>query len=63
MLVHLAYPYSVLVLVVVALLFWRPVWGIALLAAIFPMDPWALRLPVPGMNTETILVGVATRAR
>jgi hypothetical protein len=58
-LVHLAYPYSVLVLVVVALLFWRPVWGIALLAAIFPMDPWALRLPVPGMNTETILVGVA----
>ena len=31
MLEHLAYPYSALVVVVVALLFWRPVWGIALL--------------------------------
>lgn len=59
MLVHLQYPYSFLVLVAVALLFWRPIWGLALLAAIFPMDPWAPRLPVPGMNTETILIGVA----
>ncbi len=59
MLEHLQYPYSALVLVAVATLFWRPVWGIALLVAIFPMDPWAPRLPVPGMNTETILIGVA----
>lgn len=59
MLEYLAYPYSVLVVIDVALLFWRPVWGLALLVAIFPMDPWSPRLPVPGMNTETILIGVA----
>ena len=59
MLEYLAYPYSVLVLIDVALLFWRPVWGLALLVAIFPMDPWSPRLPMPGMNTETILIGVA----
>lgn len=59
MLEYLAYPYSVLVVIDVALLFWRPVWGLALLVAIFPMDPWSPRLPVPGMNTSTILIGVA----
>ncbi len=59
MLTYLQYPYGVLVLIVLALLFWRPVWGLVLLAAIFPMDLWAPRLPVPGMNTETIMIGVA----
>ena len=59
MLVYLQYPYSLLVLIVVAMLFWRPVWGLALLAAIFPMDLWGPRLPVPGINTETIMIGVA----
>jgi len=59
MLVHLQYPYAALVLLVVAMLFWRPVLGLALLVAVFPMDPWAPRLPVPGMNTETIMIGVA----
>ncbi len=59
MLNALQYPYGLLSLVVLALLFWRPMWGLALLAAIFPMDPWSPRLPVPGVNTETILIGVA----
>jgi hypothetical protein len=59
MLTNLAYPYISLVALVVALLFWRPVWGIALFVAIFPMDTWAPRLPVPGMNTETVMIGIA----
>jgi hypothetical protein len=59
MLVHLQYPYGLLALIALALLFYRPPWGLALLVAIFPMDPWGPRLPVPGVNTETILVGVA----
>ena len=59
MLEHLAYPYMALVVLTVGLFFWRPVWGIALFIAIFPMDPWAPRLPVPGVNTETIMIGIA----
>ncbi len=59
MLEHLAYPYIALVMLVVAMFFWRPIWGLALLVAIFPMDAWAPRLPVPGVNTETIMIGVA----
>ncbi len=59
MLENLEYPYGALVVLVVALLFWRPVLGLALFTAIFPMDGWAPRLPVPGMNTETIMIGVA----
>ncbi|MEX2206957.1 MAG: O-antigen ligase family protein [Myxococcota bacterium] len=59
MLEQIAYPYIALVTLVVAMLFWRPIWGLALLVAIFPMDAWAPRLPVPGINTETIMIGVA----
>ena len=59
MLEHLEFPYGVLVLLVIALLFWRPTWGLTLFAAIFPMDPWSPRLPVPGINSETIMIGVA----
>jgi O-antigen ligase len=56
---YLQYVYGPLALLTLALLFWRPVAGIALLVSIFPMDPWGPRLPVPGVNTETILIGVA----
>jgi putative inorganic carbon (HCO3(-)) transporter len=59
MLEHLAYPYMALVVLAVAMFFWRPLWGLALFVAIFPMDAWAPRLPVPGINTETIMIGVA----
>jgi hypothetical protein len=59
MLEYLAYPYSVLVVLVVALMFWRPPLGIALFVAIFGMDAWAPRLPVAGMNTETVMLGIA----
>jgi O-antigen ligase len=56
---YLQYPYSVLVVITLGLLFWRPVAGLVLLAAIYPIDPFSPRLPVPGMNTETILLGIA----
>ncbi|MGH9889137.1 MAG: hypothetical protein ACREBE_26625, partial [bacterium] len=56
---QLQYLYGPLALITLGLLFWRPALGIALLVAIFPMDPWGPRLPVPGVNTETILIGVA----
>jgi O-antigen ligase len=56
---YIAYPYMALVVLDVALLFWRPVWGFALFVVIFPMDAWAPRLPVAGVNTETIMIGVA----
>jgi hypothetical protein len=59
MLTFIQYPYTLLALITLVLLFWRPIWGLAMLAAIFPMDPWSPRLPVPGVNTETILLGVA----
>lgn len=59
MLNFIQYPYTLLALITLVLLFWRPIWGLAMLAAIFPMDPWSPRLPVPGVNTETILLGVA----
>src|SRR5262245_39851757 len=55
----LQYPYTPLALIALALLFWRPVVGLIFLIAIFPMDPFSPRLPVPGLNTETILLGVA----
>jgi hypothetical protein len=53
------YPYALLALITLVLLFWRPVTGLVFLAAIFPLDPFSPRLPVPGINTETILLGVA----
>jgi O-antigen ligase len=56
---HLQYPYALLALITLGLLFARPVAGVLLLAAIFPMDAWSPRLPVPGINTETVLLGVA----
>lgn len=59
MLEYVQYPYGVIALVVLALLAYRPAWGVAVLAATFPLDPWGPRLPVPGVNTETILIGVA----
>ena len=59
MLDYLQYPYSVAALIALVLLFWRPVTGLIFLVAIFPVDPYSPRLPVPGMNTETILLGVA----
>src|SRR5262245_11183476 len=55
----LQYPYAVLAFITLILLFWRPLAGLALLVAIFPMDPYSPRLPVPGINTETILLGIA----
>ena len=56
---YLEFPYAVAALVALVLLFWRPVSGLIFLVAIFPVDPFSPRLPVPGMNTETILIGVA----
>ena len=56
---YIQYPYGPLALIILGLLFWRPVVGITLLAAVYPLDPWAPRLPVPGFNTETILLGAA----
>jgi O-antigen ligase len=59
MLEALQYPYSLAALIALVLLFWRPAAGLIFLVAIFPVDPFSPRLPVPGMNTETILLGVA----
>lgn len=59
MLDYLQYPYSVVALIALVLLFWRPLTGLIFLVAIFPVDPFSPRLPVPGLNTETILLGVA----
>src|SRR5580765_4493131 len=59
MLDYLQYPYSLAALIALVLLFWRPAIGLVFLVAIFPIDPFSPRLPVPGMNTETILLGVA----
>jgi O-antigen ligase len=59
MLEYIQYPYALLTLIAIALLLWRPLAGLAFLVAIFPADPWSPRLPVPGMNTETVLLGLA----
>src|SRR5215510_10886074 len=59
MLDYLQYPYAAAALVALVLLFWRPLAGLIFLVAIFPVDPFSPRLPVPGMNTETALLGVA----
>jgi O-antigen ligase len=56
---YIQYPYGPLALIILGLLFWRPAVGIALFAAVYPLDPWAPRLPVPGFNTETVLLGTA----
>src|SRR5262245_49156469 len=56
---YLQFPYAAAALVALVLLFWRPLAGLVFLVAIFPVDPFSPRLPVPGMNTETALVGVA----
>jgi hypothetical protein len=55
----LQYPYALLAAITLILLFARPVAGLLLLTAIFPMDTYAPRLPVAGVNTETVLLGVA----
>src|SRR5262245_11656724 len=59
MLDALQYPYSIAALVALFLLFWRPLTGLVFLIAIFPIDPFSPRLPVPGLNIETVLIGVA----
>jgi len=59
MLDNLQYPYAVLAALALGLLFWRPLAGLVVIAAIYPMDPFSPRLPVPGLNTETALLGVA----
>ena len=46
-------------LLVLVLLLARPVTGIVALALVYPLILVAPRLPVPGMNVETTLVGVA----
>lgn len=56
---YIQYPYAPIALIALGLIFWRPVAGIVLLAAVYPLDPWSPRLPVPGINTETILLGSA----
>jgi len=56
---YIQIPYGGLAVVTLGLLLWRPVAGILLLIAIFPMDPYSPRLPVPGINTETFLLGLA----
>lgn len=56
---YIQYPYAVLAFIALVLLFSRPVAGLLLLVVIFPLDTYAPRLPVPGINTETILLGVA----
>ncbi len=46
--------------VVISILFFaRPTWALWLLVATFPFNIWAPRLPVPGLNTETIMIGIA----
>jgi len=56
---YIQYPYAPLALITLGLLFWRPIAGLLLLAAIFPMDNFGPRMPVAGLNTETMLLGVA----
>jgi O-antigen ligase len=52
--------YLAVAMIALLLLFWRPIAGLVLIAAIFPMDSaLSPRLPVPGINTETVLLGVA----
>lgn len=46
-------------LIALVLLFARPRVGILALIVYFPLDPFVPRLPVPGMNAETALFGVA----
>ncbi|MFI5314383.1 MAG: O-antigen ligase family protein [Myxococcota bacterium] len=55
---YLQYPYALLAAVALVLLLWRPIAGLIFVAAIFPMDPFSPRLPVPGLNTETVLLGL-----
>jgi len=56
---YIQFPYAFLAVIALALLLWRPALGLLLLIAIFPMDPYSPRLPVPGINTETVLLGLA----
>src|SRR5262245_66462611 len=59
MLEYVQYPYALIALVILVLLAYKPALGVALLVAVFPLDAWSPRAPVPGLNTETVLVGVA----
>jgi O-antigen ligase len=52
------FPYAALALITLGLLLWRPLIGLAVLTAIYPMDPYSPRLPVLGINTETFLCGL-----
>ncbi|HTO70249.1 MAG TPA: O-antigen ligase family protein [Myxococcota bacterium] len=56
---YLQFPYAFLAIIVIGLLLWRPLAGLLLLVAMYPMDPYSPRLPVPGINTETVLLGLA----
>jgi O-antigen ligase len=56
---YLQFPYAPIALIIFGLMLWRPVWGLLLLVAVFPMDVYSPRFPVPGINTETILLGLA----
>ncbi|MCP4004606.1 MAG: O-antigen ligase family protein [bacterium] len=55
----LQFPAGALAFIALVLLFYKPVWGVIAIAAIYPINLWAPRLPVPGLNTETLLVGLA----
>lgn len=58
MLEQLEWPSGFLALIALGLTFWRPTLGFVAIIALYPLDPWTPRLPVPGLNVETILVGV-----
>ena len=46
-------------LIVLGLLFARPQLGIVALAAFFPLNPYVIRLPLPGLNFETVFIAIA----
>ena len=54
----LQYPYALVAIIALGLLFLRPI-GAFLITVIFPLDVYSPRLPVAGMNAETVLLGVA----
>ncbi len=58
MLEYISLPVAGIALIALALVLFRPTWGMLAIAAIYPVNLWAPRLPVPGLNSETILVGV-----
>jgi len=53
---YLGYAYMPFAALALVLMFWRPIFALVFLAAIFPLDVVSPRLGVPGVNTETILL-------